>query len=90
MKVPEEFKKDVAEKIGTAIGPSHECPMCKKADELLISEDIFHLSEFHGVGKQNSPGKIMPLVILSCNNCGYVMNFNAITLGVVDAEEDSV
>jgi hypothetical protein len=66
-------------------GIEGKCPMCsqKTWDK---SENLYALvpwSQTNGfeVGKKDN--LITPIIELVCNNCGYVVHFNAVTMGAI-------
>jgi predicted nucleic-acid-binding Zn-ribbon protein len=57
------------------------CPMCGKGP-WSVQEKVFQLTEFHD-GNMVIGGPLMPLVPVTCNNCGYTVVVNAIIAGAV-------
>lgn len=62
------------------------CPLCKKGP-WGISDSTFELREFHGgnmvIGGQSS---ILPVVPVTCNNCGNTVLISALKAGVIEQE----
>ena len=66
------------------IWPEHSrCPMCHSGT-WQISDSIFSLPEYMGGLFPGRGGAIFPVIPISCGNCGYVIFFNAIQLGILD------
>jgi hypothetical protein len=58
-----------------------QCPICQ-TDSWEVSDSIFGLPEFsHGL-LSGRGGAFYPVVPVNCNNCGYVIFFSAIKLGL--------
>ena len=51
-----------------------------------IGTEIFELREFHGGNLVIGPGKLLPVVGVTCTNCGNTILVNAITAGLVNRE----
>ena len=66
------------------------CVICGQSS-WAVNDTIFELREFNE-GNLVIGGKcaIMPLVPVTCNNCGNTLFFNAIKLGVVIPPESKV
>jgi hypothetical protein len=60
------------------------CSVCKK-QQWTITDKIFEIHEFHG-GSLMVGGSIVPVITVTCANCGNTLFFNAILLGVVQPE----
>lgn len=62
------------------------CPICEKA-RWFISEEIFEMREFeHGkmiIGKGSA---VIPVISITCEECGYILLFNALTLGLINTK----
>jgi hypothetical protein len=60
------------------------CPMCRKGN-WSVSEDIFEMRKFNNgnlvIGGPEA--KIIPLVPITCSNCGKVVFVNAIVAGLI-------
>ncbi len=57
------------------------CPVCKH-NYWTINDSVFELREFNE-GKLILKGSVIPVVVLTCERCGYVFYFNAINAGLV-------
>jgi len=64
-------------------GAYGQCAVCYQVD-WQISDSIFGLPEFSDGVFVGRGGAFYPVIPVSCNNCGYVMFFNAIKLGILD------
>jgi len=58
-----------------------ECPVCQHG-KWGINSEIFELRSFHG-GQLSVGGPVAPLVAITCRNCGYTLQFNAMQIGIV-------
>lgn len=59
------------------------CPMCSSSG-WNVSENIFELREFHGGDIVLGNGPIIPVIPVSCNNCGNTVFVNAIISGAIE------
>ena len=64
---------------------SNPCPMCGVRGWAVLDK-VFELREFHGGALVLGSGPIIPIVPVTCNNCGNTIFINAIKAGIVDAE----
>lgn len=66
---------------------SMTCPLCHQ-DQWTISENIYELREYRGKNGYLLDGKIpvpiVPLIPMTCDNCGNTILINAILAGVLD------
>ena len=63
------------------------CPICNEG-MWNASPTIFEMREFRGGDMVVGKGKIIPIIPITCNNCGYTVNVNAVKIGVVDSKEE--
>lgn len=68
---------------------SVQCPICN-ATNWNTSNEIFEMSKFHREGGLFVGGLRIPLIPISCTNCGYTFFINAIISGVVDPMKEDV
>lgn len=61
------------------------CPSCTD-QKWTISDTLCEIREFHGGGFKVA-GQIVPVIVVTCSNCGYTMLFNALALGLLKPEE---
>ena len=74
-----EQKRILKEKLDTL---DIKCVACGK-DDFTIIDRIFQYPEFQG----GSNAKVIPIVVLFCDNCSHIENFSAVTLGIIDISE---
>jgi hypothetical protein len=60
------------------------CPYCK-ATSWNASDTIFEMRPFHGGGIVLGAGPIVPVIPITCTNCGHTVMINAMVAKVVDA-----
>jgi hypothetical protein len=61
------------------------CPVCKENDWGLYDQ-IWELRKFQK-GDVALGGPIIPLVVITCNNCGHTMHFSALKIGLTETED---
>ncbi len=76
----EKFIAFIGEKWG-----GRPCPMCSKGP-WSVQGSVFQLSEFHQ-GSIVVGGPLIPVVPVTCGNCGYTVIVNAILSGAVSTPE---
>jgi hypothetical protein len=59
-----------------------ECPSCKNSKSWLV-ECVVEMREYHE-GLSLGGAYIVPLVMLTCKGCAFVLFYNAIHFGVVN------
>lgn len=66
------------------------CQMCHKG-QWTVGDTIFELREFHGGGLKIGSGPIIPIIPVTCSNCGRTVLINALVAGILkkDGEEKS-
>ncbi len=62
----------------------HKCAVCE--DTNWIPPDAIHELRDFNFGHLKTGGIIVPVVVMTCQRCGYIMLFNAIHTGVISAE----
>ena len=63
-----------------------KCPVCGNV-KWGINEQIFEIIEFTGSTMSLGAGtNIVPLVVITCDNCQHTLTFNALKLGLLDRE----
>lgn len=60
------------------------CPMCGKGP-WNVQDKIFQLSEYHS-GTLVVGGPLIPVIPVSCTNCGHTVLVNAIIAGAVQPD----
>ena len=58
------------------------CPMCEIGN-WNVSDNIFELRKFHGGNLVVSNTPIVPLVPVTCDNCGNTILVNAVKIGLI-------
>ena len=58
------------------------CPLCGSR-KWSVQDSAYELREFHGGNLVIGGGPIIPLIPVTCENCGYTALINAIKAGVV-------
>jgi hypothetical protein len=60
------------------------CPMCG-GGPWTVQDKVFQLSEYHG-GSLVVGGPLVPVIPVSCSNCGHTVLVNAIIAGAVQSD----
>ncbi|MCH7639037.1 MAG: hypothetical protein IH855_06200 [Bacteroidetes bacterium] len=68
-------------------GDKAKCHVCGESD-FGISSTIFEIREFHGGSIALGKSKILPVVPVTCSNCGDIRLVGAIKAGILKAEEE--
>lgn len=66
-------------------GKIKACPLCHQSGTLSAMPTIMELREFRGGTFVIGDTPIVPLVVLTCNNCGNTILINAMTTGILDS-----
>ena len=64
------------------------CPMCGSGP-WSVHDKVFQFSEFNE-GNMVIGGPLIPVVPVTCNNCGYTVVVNAILAGAIPAPAQSL
>lgn len=84
MKLSTKQKELLEEKLRSQ--PYLVCPICNQG-HISVSDRLFELREFEGgnliIGGGSS---LIPLVVMTCQNCGHVFFLSAIALGILKNE----
>lgn len=67
---------------------SQRCPLCGEGN-WNVSDRVFELREYHGGNVVIGAGPIVPVVPVTCDNCGNTTLVNAIVSGAVDKESEN-
>lgn len=62
------------------------CPLCG-VGSWNISDSVYELREYHGGGFVIGRGPIVPVVPVTCSNCGNTVMVNALLSGAVEKPE---
>ncbi len=85
MRLDESQQRRLVQKLNELFMPPQECCVCKNTS-WSVSDVIWELREFQGgslvIGGDT---KLLPVVAMSCNKCGYTVFLNAMLLGVIEA-----
>ena len=69
---------------------SLQCPICytilKASTKWKPGKHLYQISQYDPDDKED-PRVIIPVVIYMCENCGYMLFFNAIQMGIVEADK---
>jgi hypothetical protein len=79
MIIPQPLQLKIIERLGEA----DKCTRCQSTNRSLGSR-LYRLSEYRP--EPPPPFVEVPLVVVTCNNCGSMELFSAITLDVVDPQ----
>jgi len=82
--VPKIDAKQVIEML-SAKWKGKACPMCNSGPWNL-GDGIYELREFHGGSLVIGPNKIIPVVAVTCANCGNTQFINAVSTGLIPKE----
>ena len=63
------------------------CPMCGGRSWAIIAPTAFTPIEIGDDMDVKIGGKMIPLLPVMCNNCGFVAEINALTIGAVEKED---
>jgi hypothetical protein len=61
-----------------------DCPMCNKGP-WQVQDKLFQLSEYHQ-GSLVVGGPLIPVIPVTCTNCGHTILVNAIISGAIPPE----
>ncbi len=69
----------------------YSCPICAVqnwgVEEYLANAPIVHIPR-HSFAPPELTGRTYPFVLVICNNCGYTMFLNAVSIGVSKPAQD--
>ena len=88
MTLNESQRKLIKDKILAVWKGKRECVICINRTVWMIGE-VVEVRKFNE-GNHCPGAPLTPLVQAQCNNCGHVVMFNAIALGVVDRNTGKV
>ena len=77
MKLDFEQKEKVKQLLDEKTSEKVLCPVCGHK-EWNLSDTIFEIREYHGGDFIAGKGSIVPVIVLTCTNCGNSLFFNAI------------
>lgn len=82
MNLNDSQRKFIVDRVMKVWNGNRDCPICISSTVWGIG-DIVEVRDFNE-GNHCPGAAITPLVQINCQNCGHVVLFNAIVLGVVD------
>lgn len=96
VKMPEENGKLTPEDIKladewlTGHWQNRACASCGRNDRWAIQGTLAQIIQFSSPGNilVGGPTVVYPTLVIMCHFCGYMMTFNAITLGLVKRAEE--
>ena len=83
----EEERKKIAKVLSERIG-NFTCPICKKGHFSLIDGYSSHVLT-DNYRMINLDGKMIPFIMLACNNCGFISQHALGSLGLLDQKDNS-
>lgn len=78
----EQVKTHIDQKWGPA-----GCQMCHQGN-WVVSDRVFEMREFVGGGLKVGGGPIIPVIPVTCDNCGRTVLINAVVAKIVDTSGD--
>lgn len=84
----EEKKRQIANALSIRIG-NIVCPICHQSRYTLLDGYFVDVIQDKYQGMQLG-GRLLPSVMLVCNNCGHLESFSLGVLGLMEAEEKMV
>jgi len=63
------------------------CPMCQHSG-WTVDDNVYELRKFNGGKLVLGGGPILPIIPVTCNNCGNTVFVNALKAGVVQQEKN--
>lgn len=63
------------------------CPICRE-NKWIVSDKTVEL-HFFNPGGLVIGGPVIPLVVVTCNNCGHTLLFNALKVGAIQAPQQA-
>lgn len=79
--------KKVIEHLNKNWGVLRKCPMCESS-EWATSDKVFELREYHGGAVVFGGSPIVPIVTVTCRNCGNTVLVNVLVTGALEAPKD--
>lgn len=62
-----------------------ECPVCRSTEWQLMDE-VYQILQYRPL---TEPMAIIPTIITLCENCAYMMVFNAMWIGIVEEDAEA-
>lgn len=87
MKLNDEQKQKLLEKLGFL--KTSRCSTCG-ASSWIVNDTIFEMREFQGGNLVIGGGTaILPVIPVTCKNCGQTIFFNALSLKLIESKNDT-
>ena len=89
MKLTQEQADQILNKLNACKDKRKSCSICGE-NKWVINDTIFEIREFNmgNLIVEGADYRIMPLISISCENCGYTKFLNAIKLGIISTTDD--
>jgi hypothetical protein len=85
MKLDPEWEKKINDVLDRYWKEPRKCKFCESENKLKILDNVFELSEFMPI-HSTAPSDKVPVVAVICEECGYIILFNAIALKIIDED----
>lgn len=86
MKLNDNQKKKLLKKL--SVLKSDRCSLCGSG-EWVVNDTIFEMREFQGGNLVIGGGTaILPVIPITCKQCGNTVFFNALSLGVIESKNE--
>lgn len=82
MKLTPDQQKELIGKLNSLWKNQKICQVCQN-NNWSVSDIVFELREYHGGGMVISGSGILPLISITCQNCGQTILMNAMSLGII-------
>ena len=83
MKLTKEQQQKLIKKLNELWKNQKVCSICQ-SQNWSVSDTVFELREFHGGNMVVGGSAIVPVITLTCMNCGQTISLNAMSLGTVE------
>jgi len=83
MKLDDDGEKKLNEVLDRFWKEPRKCKFCESENKLKILDEVFELSEFMP-SYPTAPSDKVPVVAVICEECGYIIIFNAIALKILN------
>ena len=61
------------------------CQFCDK-NNWILSDALFEIREFSGGGLVLGSSAVIPIIVITCNNCGNMIFINAVSLKIINKD----
>jgi hypothetical protein len=73
--------EQLRERLGVLMANMAVCPACGSST-WAVSPNLFEMWEFTA-GQSHPDRRVIPVVAVNCENCGFMVQFNAIAMGLM-------